>query len=179
MTPIIPYKAIKVAPSVILAADKAWFYGCSFISVQDTVADLLGRHCFQNCNIVGAIDFIWGGGQSIYQNCVINVKAVTSKRMMKKGGMLEGFITAQGRESEEDKSGFVFKHCVIQGDGKAYLGRAYRNYSRVVFYETTMSNVVVRKGWDAWEYSDQVYVIFILFFLYYMHLLHIYLGAIF
>ena len=113
------------------------------------------------------------------QNCVINVKAVTSKRMMKKGGMLEGFITAQGRESEEDKSGFVFKHCVIQGDGKAYLGRAYRNYSRVVFYETTMSNVVVRKGWDAWEYSDQVYVIFILFFLYYMHLLHIYLGAIF
>ncbi|CAH8256693.1 unnamed protein product [Arabidopsis lyrata] len=157
MTPIIPYKAIKVAPSIILAADKAWFYGCTFISVQDTVADLLGRHYFINCYIVGAIDFIWGGGQSIYQNCVIYVKGVTSKKMTKEGGMLEGYITAQGRESEEDKSGFVFKNCLIQGDGKAYLGRAYRNYSRVVFYGTNMSNVVVPRGWDAWDYNDQVH----------------------
>lgn len=67
ITPIVPYKQIKVAPSVILMADKAWFYGCSFISVQDTLADLLGRHYFQNCYIEGAIDFIWGRGQSIYQ----------------------------------------------------------------------------------------------------------------
>lgn len=97
------------------------------------------------------------------QNCVIYVKGVTSKKMTKEGGMLEGYITAQGRESEEDKSGFVFKNCLIQGDGKAYLGRAYRNYSRVVFYGTNMSNVVVPRGWDAWDYNDQVYVMFILF----------------
>ena len=64
---VVPYKKIKVAPSIVLTADKAWFYGCSFISVQDTLADLVGRHYFKNCYIEGAIDFIWGGGQSIYE----------------------------------------------------------------------------------------------------------------
>ncbi|KAL1208668.1 putative pectinesterase 29 [Cardamine amara subsp. amara] len=150
-TPIIPYKEIKVAPSIILTADKAWFYGCNFISVQDTVADLLGRHYFENCYIEGAIDFIWGGGQSIYQNCIIYVKAVASK------AMLAGYITAQGRGSEKDTSGFVFNNCEIKGDGMAYLGRAYRSHSRVVFYGTNMSNVIVPQGWDAWYYKGHEY----------------------
>ncbi|CAH2041557.1 unnamed protein product [Thlaspi arvense] len=67
ITPIESYNELKVAPSIILMADKAWFYGCTFISVQDTLADLVGRHYFQNCYIEGAVDFIWGGGQSTYQ----------------------------------------------------------------------------------------------------------------
>ncbi|CAF2152316.1 hypothetical protein BRARA_A02274 [Brassica rapa] len=151
----VPYKDIKVAPSAILMADKASFYGCRFISVQDTLADLLGRHYFHKCYIEGAVDFIWGRGQSIYQNCVINVKGVTSKKMVNNREMLAGFITAQGRESEQDTSGFVFNKCVIKGTGKAFLGRAYRGYSRVVFYGTHMSNVVVPQGWDAWHYKGQ------------------------
>ncbi|CAA7055137.1 unnamed protein product [Microthlaspi erraticum] len=142
-------------------ADKAWFYGCRFISVQDTLADGFGRHYFQNCYIEGAIDFIWGYGQSIYQNCMIYVKGVTSKEMLENEGMLAGFITAQGRESEHDTSGFVFNNCVIEGDGKAFLGRAYRGYSRVVFYGTTMSSVVVPEGWNAWHYKGHEYVIVI------------------
>ncbi|XP_010511289.1 PREDICTED: putative pectinesterase 10 [Camelina sativa] len=155
ITPIIPYLAIKVAPAIILTADKAWFYGCSFISVQDTVADFLGRHYFKNCYIEGAIDFIWGQGQSIYQNCVIYVRGIT-KDIVKKDGMLPGCITAQGRESEKDTSGFVFNNCKIQGDGEAYLGRAWRAYSRVIFYGTDMSNVVVPRGWDAWDFKQGV-----------------------
>ncbi|ESQ38732.1 hypothetical protein EUTSA_v10029493mg, partial [Eutrema salsugineum] len=146
---------IKVAPSIILMADKAWFYGCSFISVQDTLADLVGRHFFLNCYIEGAIDFIWGRGQSIYQNCVIHVKGVVSNEMVNEGQLLPGFITAQGRESEQDTSGFVFKYCKIEGDGNASLGRAYRGYSRVVFYESSMSNIITPEGWDAWLYKGQ------------------------
>ncbi|EOA34421.1 hypothetical protein CARUB_v10021951mg [Capsella rubella] len=155
MTPKIPYPAIKVAPAVILTADKAWFYGCSFISVQDTVADSSGRHYFKNCYIEGAIDFIWGRGQSIYQNCVIYVKGVIPKAKVNEEGVLDGCITAQGRESEEDTSGFVFNNCVIEGDGKAYLGRAWRAYSRVIFYGTQMSNVVVPQGWDPMNHQGQ------------------------
>ncbi|CAA7013017.1 unnamed protein product [Microthlaspi erraticum] len=152
----VPYKEIKVAPSIILMADKAWFYGCSFISVQDTLADLVGRHLFQNCYIEGAIDFIWGGGQSIYKKCLIYVKGMKTNKMKDyEGGILPGFITAQGRASEQDTSGFVFKYCVITGDGMASLGRAYRGYSRVLFYKTSMSNIIVPQGWDAWFYKGQ------------------------
>ncbi|KAG2302507.1 hypothetical protein Bca52824_031158 [Brassica carinata] len=150
ITSLVPFEELKVAPAIVLMADKSWFYGCSFISVQDTLADLVGRHYFTNCYIEGAIDFIWGGGQSIYEKCVIYVKEV-----MNNGAMLPGFITAQGRQSEKDTSGFVIKYCVIKGDGTASLGRAYRGYSRVVFYATTMSNVIVPQGWDAWRYKGQ------------------------
>ncbi|KAL1194198.1 putative pectinesterase 10 [Cardamine amara subsp. amara] len=90
-----------------------------------------------------------------FKNCVINVKGVTSKGVVKGGGMLPGFITAQGRENEKETSGFVFKNCVINGDGMASLGRAYRGYSRVVFYETNIANIIVPQGWDAWDYKGQ------------------------
>ncbi|KAF8050762.1 hypothetical protein N665_1889s0004 [Sinapis alba] len=122
-------------------ADKAWFYGCSFISVQDTLADFVGRHYFKNCYIEGAIGFIWGRGQSIYE---------TLSTHNKSRPLLPGFITTQGRQSEQDTSGFVFKYCTIKGDGLAYLGRAYRGYSRVVFYATSISNVIVPQEWNAW-----------------------------
>ncbi|EOA34213.1 hypothetical protein CARUB_v10021724mg [Capsella rubella] len=144
-TPIIQYEQIKVAPSVILTADKAWFYSCRFISVQDTVADFFGRHYFQNCYIEGAIDFIWGGGQSVFQ---VNYKCVLIQ-------MLTGYITAQGRQSEEDTSGFVFVNCEIKGSGKTFLGRAYRAYSRVIFYQTIMSSVIVHQGWDPMKYQGE------------------------
>lgn len=107
------------------------------------------------------------------QNCMIYVRGVTSKQMVKNEGMLPGFITAQGRESEQETSGFVFNNCVIEGDGKAFLGRAYRGYSRVVFYGTNMSSVVVPQGWNAWHYTGHEYVIVISLLLQYMHLLHI------
>ncbi|KAL0693886.1 hypothetical protein Bca4012_061066 [Brassica carinata] len=160
ITSLVPYKELNVAPSIVLMADKAWFYGCSFISVQDTLADFVGRHYFKKCYIEGAVDFIWGGGQSIYEKCVIYVKGVTTDERVKSGALIPGFITAQGRQSEEDTSGFVFKYCAIKGDGMAYLGRAYRGYSRVVFYATSMSNVIVPQGWDAWRCKGEEYACF-------------------
>lgn len=65
-------------------------------------------------------------------------------------------MTAQGRENPNDESGFVFKSCYLRGNGKVYLGRAWRPYSRVLFYDSDLSNVVVPEGWDAWEYNSSV-----------------------
>ena len=104
----------------------------------------------------------------IYVKGMINVKGMPNDEMVKSGEMLPGFITAQGRQSEQDTSGFVFKFCTIKGDGTAALGRAYRGYSRVVFYATNMSNVIVPQGWDAWHYKGQEYVCFLSFTMYTM-----------
>ena len=59
-------KRITWAPAAIIAADKVSFHACSFISVQDTLFDARGRHYFENCYIEGAMDFIFGNGQSFY-----------------------------------------------------------------------------------------------------------------
>ncbi|WCJ33214.1 Pectin lyase-like superfamily protein [Euphorbia peplus] len=126
------------AVAAVVFGDKTSFYRCGFAGYQDTLWDQRGRHYFKKCTIQGAIDFIFGGGQSIYEDCSIQVVG-------------DGFITAQGRENPNDESGFVFKRCKIYGFGSAYLGRPWRQYSRVLFYASHFSDVVNPQGWDPWN----------------------------
>lgn len=60
-------KPILWAPAATIYGDKASFYNCSFFGVQDTLTDAQGRHYYKSCYIEGAIDFIWGRGQSVYE----------------------------------------------------------------------------------------------------------------
>lgn len=55
------------APAAAIAGDKASFYQCDFISLQDTLSDARGRHYFYDSSVEGAIDFIRGNGQSMYE----------------------------------------------------------------------------------------------------------------
>ncbi|KAK7278021.1 hypothetical protein RJT34_23042 [Clitoria ternatea] len=133
-----------IAPALAarVYGDKSAFYECGFIGFQDTLWDVKGRHYFKNCYLEGAVDFIFGNGQSYYENCRINATA-------------SGFITAQGRQSEKEESGFVFRDGSVFGNGESLLGRAYGPYSRVIFYGTNLGSVVAPKGWDAWHYANR------------------------
>lgn len=66
-----------------------------------------------------------------------------------------GFITAQGRTDPNDSNGFVFKQCNIIGNGTTYLGRPWRGYARVIFYNTKMSNIIQPLGWQPWGFAGQ------------------------
>nr|POE55929.1 putative pectinesterase 29 [Quercus suber] len=74
--------------------------------------------------------------------------ADTSKRVPWEKKLSE----AQGKDSADDPSGFVFKDCVVLGEGKAYLGRAWRAFSRVIIANSKLSDIVVPVGWDAWQF---------------------------
>ncbi|KAF5952167.1 hypothetical protein HYC85_010111 [Camellia sinensis] len=139
---------VKPAVAARIYGDKAAFYDCAFLGFQDTLWDVEGRHYFNSCYIEGAIDFIWGDGQSFFEECRINVTAGLLPSQVS-----AGYITAQGRQSEEDPGGFVFENGYVFGTGQAYLGRAYRPYSRVIFHGTTLDSVVVSAGWDASKYQ--------------------------
>ncbi|KAM3735186.1 hypothetical protein ACB098_10G069500 [Castanea mollissima] len=58
----------------------------------------------------------------------------------------------QALDSAEESSGFVFKDCVIHGRGKAYLGRAWKAFSRVIIANSKLSDIVVPVGWGAWQF---------------------------
>ncbi|KAJ8447086.1 hypothetical protein Cgig2_022815 [Carnegiea gigantea] len=135
-------KQVKQAVAISVYGDKSAFYNCGFIGYQDTLWDVQGRHFFKDSYIEGAIDFIWGDGQSIYEDCSVNVTG-------------DGYITAQGRDSPSDSGGFVFIRGSIYGNGSTYLGRAYASHSTVIFRQTFLSNVVNPLGWDAWDYTGQ------------------------
>ncbi|XP_021734791.1 probable pectinesterase 66 [Chenopodium quinoa] len=129
-------------PAVSLGSfgDKHAFYSCGFVGYQDTLWDGKGRHYFKSCYIEGAADFIFGNGQSVYEQCTINVTGA-------------GWITAQSRPSTDDTTGYVFRNCDVSGTGHADLGRAYNASARVIFIDSKFSEVVNPKGWDIWNQS--------------------------
>lgn len=59
--PRVPAVAARVS------GDKNVFHRCGFYGLQDTLWDDQGRHYFKRCTVQGAVDFIFGGGQSIYE----------------------------------------------------------------------------------------------------------------
>ncbi|KAG6469896.1 hypothetical protein ZIOFF_070829 [Zingiber officinale] len=127
------------AVAMRISGDKAAFFNCKFYGFQDTLCDDRGRHFFKDCFIRGTVDFIFGYGRSLYKNCEIQSVA---------DGVT--YITAQGRSRSrsDDHGGFSFVDCRITGTGSAYLGRAWRNMSRVVFARTYMGKNVDPRGWD-------------------------------
>ncbi|KAK8087308.1 carbohydrate esterase family 8 protein [Apiospora phragmitis] len=126
------------------------YYGCSFYGFQDTLLSNKGSQYYRNCMITGATDFIFGqDATSWFEQCDIRVR---------NGGY---YITANGRDSVSNPSYYVFNKCDIRaasgesvGAGSYYLGRPWRTYSRVVFQNTAMTNVINGAGWHVWD-GDQ------------------------
>ncbi|GMN52255.1 hypothetical protein TIFTF001_021398 [Ficus carica] len=127
------------AVAVRISGTKAAFYNCSFYGTQDTLYDHKGLHYFHNCFIQGSVDFIFGYGRSFYEKCYMNS---TARKV--------AFLTAQKRTASSLESGFSFKDSVVAGSGQLYLGRAWGDYSRVVFSFTFMDNIVLPRGRSDW-----------------------------
>ncbi|XP_054824774.1 putative pectinesterase 52 [Prosopis cineraria] len=142
----------RVVPALAtrIYGDRSAFLDCGFLGFQDTLWDVQGRHYFKNCYIQGAVDFIFGNGQSYFENCYVNVTLSTRSSV----GVPWGCITAQGRRSEKEASGFVFGGGRVVGTGPVLLGRAYGPYSRVIFHGTFLDSLVSPQGWDAWHYTQ-------------------------
>uniref|UniRef100_J3NE79 Pectinesterase n=1 Tax=Oryza brachyantha TaxID=4533 RepID=J3NE79_ORYBR len=122
---------------------KAALYNCTIDGGQDTLYDHKGLHYFKNCVIKGSVDFIFGFGRSLYEDCT--VVSVTSQVAV---------LTAQQRSksiADAIDTGFSFLRCRITGIGQIYLGRAWGDSSRVVYSYTTMGKEVVPVGWDGWN----------------------------
>ncbi|KAF8008806.1 hypothetical protein BT93_K2451 [Corymbia citriodora subsp. variegata] len=121
------------------SGDKAALYNCRLLGFQDTLCDDRGFHFFKDCYIEGTVDFIFGSGTSLYLN--------TDLRVLGDAGLT--VITAQARESSAEDTGYSFVHGSVNGTGNGtFLGRAWRDSSRVTFSYTDMTSVVNPLGWS-------------------------------
>ncbi|KAL6614865.1 hypothetical protein ACP70R_037135 [Stipagrostis hirtigluma subsp. patula] len=131
------------APAVAarVAGDRAAFYGCRFVSFQDTLLDDTGRHYYRGCYVEGATDFIFGDGHALFDKCHLHSTSPAG-----------GAFTAHKRSSESENTGYSFVGCKLTGlgAGTSVLGRPWGSFSRVVFALSYMSGTVKAEGWDDW-----------------------------
>ncbi|KAK7378224.1 hypothetical protein VNO80_03662 [Phaseolus coccineus] len=137
------------AVAIRVSGDQSEFRGCGFFGAQDTLHDDKGRHYFKDCYIQGSIDFIFGNARSLYENCQI-VSIANPVPVGQRS--INGAVTAHGRVSGDENTGFAFVNSTVGGNGRIWLGRAWRPYSRVVFASTLMSDIIAPEGWN--DFND-------------------------
>ncbi|KAK6537952.1 hypothetical protein TWF694_010847 [Orbilia ellipsospora] len=118
------------------------FYGCKFTGYQDTIYANEGRQIYAKSYVNGATDFIFGlRAAAWFEN--IDIETIGT-----------GYITANGRDAANNTSFYVFNKCSITGKSgvaSTYLGRPWRQFSRVVFQKSYLGDVVNPLGWSRWD----------------------------
>ncbi|KAI5061319.1 hypothetical protein GOP47_0023824 [Adiantum capillus-veneris] len=143
-------------------SDQAVFDSCSFEGYQDTLYALANRQFYTGCNIYGTVDFIFGNAIAVFQNCnVLGRLPLPNQR---------NTFTAQGRKVSSDPSGYSFQKCTVGAAPDlqnapysivSYFGRPWKAYSRTVFLQCNIGQVIDPAGWLAWDatnpFTDTLY----------------------
>ncbi|XP_062081257.1 pectinesterase QRT1 [Humulus lupulus] len=128
------------AVALRIAGDKAVFYKVRILGTQDTLLDDTGSHYFYKSYIQGSVDFIFGTARSLYKDCVLHSTATYG-----------GAVAAHHRDSPQENTGFSFVNCIVTGTGDIYLGRAWGDYSRIIYAYCYFSKIVTSSGWSDWN----------------------------
>ncbi|XP_076954182.1 putative pectinesterase/pectinesterase inhibitor 22 [Bidens hawaiensis] len=123
-------------------SDQSAFYRCSMEGYQDTLYVHSLRQFYRECTISGTIDFIFGNGAAVLQNCKIYTRDPLPLQKVT--------ITAQGRKNPNQNTGFSIQDSFVYATKPTYLGRPWKEYSRTVFMNTYMSAMVQPRGWLEW-----------------------------
>lgn len=123
-------------------SDQSAFYRCSIEGHQDTLYAHSLRQFYRECEIYGTIDFIFGNGAAVLQNCKLYTRVPLPLQKVT--------ITAQGRKSPHQSTGFIIQDSFVLATQPTYLGRPWKQYSRTVYINTYMSGLVQPIGWLEW-----------------------------
>ena len=99
---------------------------------------------YRNSTIFGDVDFIFGGGNCYFDNCIINC-------------LDTGYIAAPSH-SKDAKFGFIFNNCTINSlkeNIEIKLARPWREYGKTVFLNTNMPKEVIPQGWSIWSGTNR------------------------
>ena len=126
--------------------DRCIFTNCRILGNQDTLfaTGETSRHYFTNCYIEGTTDFIFGEATVVFENCTIHSKT-------------DSYITAASTNKGKTY-GFVFVNCKLTAEPrvtKAYLGRPWRDFAKVVFIRCEMGTHITTSGWANWDKTER------------------------
>lgn len=99
---------------------------------------------YRNCEIAGDIDFIFGGADALFEQCVI--RTVDNH-------LPQSYVTAPSGAA--DGLGFVFWDCDFVSDGcpegSVYLGRPWRPTGKTAVLDSRLAEHIAPAGFAAWN----------------------------
>ena len=111
------------------------------------------RHVYQDCLIVGDIDFIFGGAAAWFEHC--EIRSVDGRK--DRTAPYESYLSAASTP-EGQRFGYVFYQCRLTGEGipehSVYLGRPWRNFAKTAFIECEMGAHIKPEGFHDWNKPD-------------------------
>ncbi|XP_074348736.1 pectinesterase [Apium graveolens] len=140
------------AVALRVGSDLSAFYQCDILAYQDSLYVHSNRQFFINCLIVGTVDFIFGNAAVVLQDCDIHARRPNSGQ--------KNMVTAQGRTDPNQNTGIVIQKSRIgatsdlqpvQSSFPTYLGRPWKQYSRTVVMQSSITNVINPAGWFPWD----------------------------
>ncbi|MBA0866146.1 hypothetical protein Goshw_018320 [Gossypium schwendimanii] len=149
------------AVALRVGSDLSAFYNCDMLAYQDTLYVHSNRQFYVNCLVAGTVDFIFGNAAAVFQNCDIHARKPNSGQ--------KNMVTAQGRTDPNQNTGIVIQKCRIgatsdlqpvRNNFPTYLGRPWKEYSRTVVMQSTISDVIQPAGWHEWSGSFALKTLF-------------------
>ncbi|KAI6700318.1 hypothetical protein NL676_014642 [Syzygium grande] len=140
------------AVALRVGADLSAFYQCDILAYQDTLYVHSNRQFYVKCFIAGTVDFIFGNAAAVFQDCDIHARKPNSGQ--------KNMVTAQGRIDPNQNTGIVIQKCRIAATSDlqsvkssfpTYLGRPWKEYSRTVIMQSSISDVIDPVGWHEWS----------------------------
>ncbi|KAK2398493.1 pectinesterase [Trifolium repens] len=143
----------EAGPAVALhvKGDRSAFFDCGIHGYQDTLYVHTLRQFYRNCEISGTIDFIFGHSTTLIQN---------SKIIVRMPGPDHGnVVVADGTKDMNAVTGIVLQNCSIMPDDelypnrltvKTYLARPWKPYSRAVFINNYLGDLIQPDGFSIW-----------------------------
>ncbi|KAH9306466.1 hypothetical protein KI387_010870, partial [Taxus chinensis] len=148
-----PYRHQAVALRV--DSDQSVFYRCGMKGYQDTLYAHSLRQFYRECKIYGTVDFIFGNAAAVFQSCVMMARKPLVNQSIT--------VTAQSRKDPNQNTGFSVHDCNITAapdfvpvkkSVRTYLGRPWKEFSRTVFMQSFLDDIVQPQGWAQWNTSN-------------------------
>ncbi|XP_031485741.1 pectinesterase-like [Nymphaea colorata] len=142
------------AVALRVGADQSIIYRCRIDGYQDTLYTHSLRQFYRDCSISGTVDYIFGNAAVVFQNCQIISRKPLSKQ--------KNTITAQGRTDPNQNTAISIQMCKILASSDlapvkstfpTYLGRPWKLYSRTIFMESFLDDLIAPAGWLEWSGS--------------------------
>lgn len=117
-----------------------------FLGPRQFAPRVPSRQSYEACEILGDVDFIFGGADAVFSRCQIHAV-----------GQRSGFAAAPSGKA--DGLGMVFERCMFSADepGSLRLARPWRSEGKAAFLFCETGNALAEIAFDPWAEQAQTY----------------------